>query len=317
MYKFFTFIAVAIAISWLAYAFWVPVERTVVQNVQNVVRLKNIYAPCSDPITYSFGLFDARFGISQDTLKQAVVKAIRIWDEPINKELFTYDSAGVLKINLIYDYRQEATQTLKKLGLVVSDTRASYDALKTKYEAMRSDYLQKKSAYDLDVAALRERQDVYNQKVAYWNDRDGAPKDEYNFLNQERDAINGEVDALNQKLLAVNMEIDDVNALVVTLNRLASVLNLNVEQYNEVGQARGREFEEGLYKSGPGGQEIDVYQFDGNAKLIRVLAHEFGHALGLAHSNDSKAIMYRLNQGTNETLTHDDLLALKQHCGIK
>jgi predicted Zn-dependent protease len=48
-----------------------------------------------------------------------------------------------------------------------------------------------------------------------------------------------------------------------------------------------------------------------------VLAHELGHALGLDHNEDSKAIMYRLNNGINEKLTNTDLVALKALCGIK
>lgn len=90
---------------------------------------------------------------------------------------------------------------------------------------------------------------------------------------------------------------------------------------NSIGQSRGEEFTEGEYKSeyksGVYEQEIDIYEFSTKAKLRRVLAHELGHALGLDHVEDPKAIMYRLNQGTNDTLTKDDLAELKTYCNIK
>ena len=46
------------------------------------------------------------------------------------------------------------------------------------------------------------------------------------------------------------------------------------------------------------------------------ILHEFGHALGLEHLENSKAVMYRLNNGVNEKLTIDDILALKKRCNL-
>ena len=44
-----------------------------------------------------------------------------------------------LKINLIYDYRQQATEKLSGLGIVVDDNQASYDSLKVKFEALKKE----------------------------------------------------------------------------------------------------------------------------------------------------------------------------------
>jgi len=279
-------------------------------------RLEGQFLPCSQPITYTIGSFDSQFGISKSAFLSAVAEAEVIWEKPIGKDLFAYAPNGNLKINLVYDFRQEATQKLKALGITVGNDKTSYNALKSKYDAMQTDYLQQKSAYDARVAALQSRENAYEAAVAYQNKRGGAARDTYNQLNAEKASIAAEVAAINALRTGLNAEASNTNAIVVTLNRLVVELNLNVGQFNAIGQEQGAEFEEGVYKSGASGEEIDIYQFDTNARLVRVLAHELGHALGLAHVSDPKAIMYRLNESMNEKLTAADLAEVKTRCGL-
>lgn len=279
-------------------------------------RLEGVYFPCANPITYKVNSFDIRFGISKDYFLGALSDAEAIWEKPIGRELFSYQPDGDLKINLIYDYRQEATAKLQKLGFIVNDDQASYDALKTKYDTLKAQYAGDKAALEAGIADFEARQREYEKAVTAWNNRrHGGSKEEYDRLNAERTALNTEAEELNQLQANLNEEADNINALVVTLNRLVETLQLQVDKYNAIGGSRGSEFEEGNYQSGPDGQQIDIYEFEDRNKLVRVLAHEFGHALGLDHVEDSSAIMYRLNNGINGELTSTDLDALKKLCG--
>lgn len=63
------------------------------------------------------------------------------------------------------------------------------------------------------------------------------------------------------------------------MNQLIVILNLNVNQFNTVSHSNGEEFEEGEYVRDISGERINIYEFDGEKKLIRVLTHELGHAL--------------------------------------
>ncbi len=280
--------------------------------------LRNKYLPCSAPITYSLGTFDNRFGISKKDFLDVIDLSKRTWEKSIDKELFTYDPSGngELKINLIYDIRQEASQKLKNIGITVNDTKASYDNLKSKYDSMYSQYMSLKNELQSRVDSFKARQDAYEKEVNYLNDNGGATKEQYTRLNNEKKYLDMEYANINSIQANLNNEISDINALAVVLNRLVGSLNLEVKKYNTIGSELPGEFEEGNYSENGDQREIDVYQFEDKGKLARVLTHEFGHALGLGHLDNPKAVMYRLNDGVNEKLAIDDIIALRKRCGL-
>ncbi len=292
------------------YFYHIPLENL-------FVRLQMQYFPCTSPISYSIGSFDPRFGITRDRFLDAVGTAEAIWEKPLGKELFASSSSGKLKINLIYDDRQAATAKLQKLGIAVKDDQATYDKVKAKYESLVADNKHKLAALDTRIAAFEVRNDAYNAEVAHWNERGGATPDAYNRLLDEKAALQTEVAQIKKLQNEFNAEVENINATVEILNRLAQTLHIEAANYNVIGSAHAGEFTEGEYTSGPEGIAINIYQFDDKGKLVRVLAHELGHALGLEHVEDTKAIMYRLNDGVNEKLTASDLAALKSLCRVK
>lgn len=294
----------------LAYGFRVPLANI-------LSGLEAEYFPCRKTIAYSLGVFDERFGISKSDFFSDILAAERVWEDPAGRQLFIYSPDGDLKMNLVYDYRQEATVKLQGLGIVVNNTKASYDAVKAKYDELYASYIRDNSVFETRFAVLEERKKTYDAEVRYWNKRGDVPQDIYERLNNEKISIEEELGSINQLQANLNAQIEKINATVVVLNRLANSLNLNVARFNEVGGKNSGEFEEGSYRRGIDGQEINVYQFENKARLIRVLAHEFGHALGLNHVDDQKAIMYRLNQGTDAKTATADVLELKRACRIK
>lgn len=232
--------------------------------------------------------------------------------------MFEYSATGDLKISFIYDYRQKATDALRKIGIVISDDRSTYELLKAKYNSLVVSYNSDKVRLDALIAAYGIDKIAYEKDVNYWNSHGRMTKAEYNSLEQRRVDLSDQVTAINQTRDSLNGLVDTINSAEIVLNKLAVALNLKVNMYNTVGSSAGKQFNEGEFVSDASGTAINIYQFNDTNQLVRVLTHELGYALGLGHLNNLKAVMYYLNEeGMNEKLTTDDLTALKKVCGIK
>ncbi len=258
--------------------------------------------PCVDPIEYRLGSFDARFNISKADLLREIERATHVWENEIGKNLFEYDSGLKNKnkfqeyldkyigryfirqdivVNLIYDDRQKMSEQNRLLVSQIDDTKMSADAIKAEFQALQDEYRKASAEYQVLLSEYKKRRGSY--------------------------------EALESKRLEVNGLADRINALVKKYNYLVSTVNATVQTVN---QTAGKEFEEGQYVRDSDGERINIYEFGSRDVLVRVLAHEFGHVLGLEHNENPDSIMYYLNHSKNIKLTKEDLGGLKAMCGI-
>src|SRR5690606_36602606 len=112
----------------------------------------------------------------------------------------------------------------------------------------------------------------------------------------------------------LTQEVTGLNAKAAEINRRAQDLHLDVNAYNgKFGAAR--EFDQGNYT----GNDINIFQFSGLEDLRLVVAHEFGHALGVDHLDNPESVMHYLMNEQNVTelqATADDLAAVRQSCNL-
>jgi len=270
--------------------------------------------PCSEPLTYRIGHIDERFGLSRLEFSMAVKKAAAIWGQPLSRELFREDPQGAIEISLIYDYRQETADRLKKLNYKIDYTKNTHDNMMLRFESLKSQYERSRAALEGDLNAFNVRLNAFNAEVEAWNRRGDAPENVRNRLMSEKNGLNAERERFLLRQDEAKKMADEIKSLVLIMNEIAAVQNLDVVHYRDVGSRLGGEFQEGYYEHKKGTQSIKIYHYNNDAMLVRLLVHELGHALGLEHSANPDAVMYRLNQSDKLELTADDIAALKAKC---
>lgn len=266
-------------------------------------------SPCDTPITYRLGSFDERFNVSKQEFLDDINTSTLIWEKSIDKNLFEYNPNGKLVINLKYDDRQRTTQKNELLRADINKINQLAKSVKEEYTTIQRDTAKVKEEYQNQLNQYKQNQQYYNSQVDYWNSQGGAPQKEYDALVAYREALSSEWNALESKRLEVNQMIEKTNLFINKYNLLVENVNTNIDTIN---QTAGKEFEEGVYD--PNTNQIDIYEFSSDKKLIRVLTHELGHALNLPHNENKESIMYSLNIGNTTIPSKEDIGSLQVIC---
>jgi hypothetical protein len=176
------------------------------------------------------------------------------------------------------------------------------------------------SAYDVQNAASNAA-DAWNtatdKRVLLYDKSDGIP---LNLVFNESHAAIAENLAMVREIRRLSTEIEllrpqyEANPsdyVTARINRSIDQYNRLVDRYNQTPQT---EIRQGSYQN-----QMEVYAFADTADLKHVIAHEFGHALGIGHVDVPEAVMYARNRiGSAGTLRlHPaDIEALKNSCSM-
>ncbi len=269
-------------------------------------------AMCPVPLSYRIGEIDPSFEITVEEAKRKVAEAEELWELSANRELFVYDDLADFTINFIYDDRQETANLEGHQREVLDAEWEKSEQVVETVESLQEEHRLLGVSYEARVAEYEKRLDVYNKEVSKYNDRGGAPADVFEKLEIERKELERESKSLSDIVSELNAIAAQINKLSERANQMVTDYNAGVEKYNkEFGFAR--EFTQGDYQGG----QINVYKFSTDTELVSVLAHEFGHALGIDHVEGEDSLMYYLleDTGFNPKLSRADIVAYQEVCG--
>ncbi len=247
-----------------------------------------LISPCSQPIYYKIDTVDPKFNLSKDKFIVDSKSAADIWNKAYGDNLLIYDPVKAnLSINLIYDERQQLSSQINSLEGQLNNEKGTLDPQIAQFQKDEASF----------VAKLND----LNSQIAMWNQKGGAPPDVYQQLIQEQKDLQAEADRLNGIAKNLNLTTQSFNAQIGKLNQTVDVFNAAIEQRPE----------EGIYIGST--NRIEVYFDITQSELIHTLAHEMGHARGLAHVTNTNSIMF---SKTNQVLTpsKEDLNELSTVC---
>jgi hypothetical protein len=267
---------------------------------------------CPVPLHYRLGVYDERFLLSSDEVKSVISEAEVAWEAAVGRELFVYDESADFVVDFVFDERQrravseeEFRERLNEQEERTAQTRAAIEAMQADYEGVKQRYETRARAYERTLAA-------YNAEVEAINARGGASESERAELATRQNSLRSEEQVLEGMAADLNRIVAEINELGTKGNELVEEYNEEVAVYNDrYGEAGA--FTQGEYQGG----RIVIYKYSDTTELRQVMAHEFGHALGADHVEDSQAILYYLleQQPDELTLTPADVAAVTLVCG--
>jgi hypothetical protein len=269
---------------------------------------------CPAPLSYRIGVINDSFEISSEEALARAKAAEAVWENVIDRDLFVYDETSDFTIDFVFDERQQAADSEVFLRENLDAKQSENEKILKTLEDLQVDFKSLSDSYNSRSSDYEKRLFEYNTEVNKYNDRGGAPDDVFKKLNNEHEALNNEAIELSDTVTELNELAEKINTLNEKGNRLVDSYNKEVTQYNNK-FSTGEEFTQGDYQK----NKIHVYKFSNDTELATVLAHEFGHSLGLGHVEGTSSLMYYLLEDPNKspTLSSYDLSAYYDLCGTE
>ena len=152
---------------------------------------------CDKPIRYAIGETDPRFNLNRDQFLTDAKQAAAVWNKAYGGDLFVYDPGATLKINLVFDERQQLSNQINQLEGKLTNQKNNLSPEIARYEQ--------------DVESFKKQLQDLNNQVEYWNGLGGAPANVYDELIKRRQALEQEAEKLNRRAKELNQSAVNYN----------------------------------------------------------------------------------------------------------
>ena len=277
--------------------------------------------PCGQPIKYKVGAIDPRFGMSGQEALAAMRDATAIWNSATGTAIIEYGGDTGIPVDFVYDSRERMSQEHAAYAATIKQAATEMKQIDEEIAAVRRQLTAARASFSSEEIAFKAKQQTYNDDVERLNGGGGGTDEQVKtfdenrrLLDQQLGQLKDEQTAINDLVVRENAQIAQHNALVNRANTAINIINRDV----------GKDFVAGVYSQNNGRAQIDIFAFSDRADLIRLLAHEFGHALGLGHIDDPNSVMAASREtgvvsldtaSEPQQLNSEDISMLRVVCG--
>lgn len=294
------------AVTLLCYGLFFKTED--VENIDSV--------PCTKPLVLRTGELDDRFQIDQATLENALREVAMLWSSAMGEPVVVYRDDAELLVHLVYAEEQQLTDSERQFRDRLRSESLTIEVMEKRFNEQEAVYGREAREYEHDMEKLQLTINRLNQWVNNHNRNGGLNEEELRQYEYQKASVEKATNALKRKEEELKKDAETLHRMLSDLNRQIGIKNDLVDEYNRR-FTRERTFTQGAYEWNEAGKSIQVFQFSSLDELKLVLAHEVGHALGLAHVDNPTSVMYYLmeDQRVHDLeLSEEDIVALKALC---
>ncbi|NNP74811.1 matrixin [Acinetobacter sp. Ac_3412] len=244
-------------------------------------------------VHYRIADIDPRFNLSQQQVLELTQQAAKLWEQETGQQNFIYDPQAEFSIHLVFDERQQrSAERLQGLDQLKQQQK-QWETLNQQLKQAKDEIQKTTALIATKQAQLAAQFQHYNAEVQRFNQSRSSSKDLAQQFSQRQKALQQQSLALQQEVQEHNQRTQQLNQRIQSLNQNNQQLVASASQFNQV-------FQPHLFHKGHfNGKQILIYEFSSTNDLRLTLAHEFGHALGLEHTNDPRSLMYPVIQKQN------------------
>jgi len=271
-----------------------------------------MYYPCITPLPYSIGSIDKKFQITQSEAKKLIQEAEYIWEKPAKTNLFRYDKNSDLKINFIYDQRQQNLKDAQTEKDKLDILKQPLTKANLQYTKLYDEYNKQVVNFNTQIEQYKTTKTKYESEVKFWNQNNKISQETYNKLQAKRTILDQQYNLLKKQELTLKNKALELTKLAEQNNLVLKRYNQKVTEFNKQFGVT-KEFDQGNYT----GRNINLYYFENFDDLKLLIAHELGHSLGINHVQNTKSLMYYLmkdQDSKNFHITQQDNEVLNSVC---
>tara|TARA_R110002126_G_scaffold38317_13_gene114467 strand:- start:7873 stop:8790 length:918 start_codon:yes stop_codon:yes gene_type:complete len=291
--------------SYLLLSAWFGAQQPLPQRLKHGAEKALQQQLCQTPVLWRIGQLDPAFTLTAQQAEQAAHDAAQQWNSAFERELFRFDSQDGFPINFRYDQRQQQVLQQAMLSRNIqrydSNIEQRAETLRQQSEQLQQrqrEFAQSNQQFAAEYATFKQ------QAANARQDNLAALQQQQQRLQQRQQQLQQQAQRLNEQQAQLQRENQYLNNTVADRNALLT------EQPPTLAA------EVGLMEINNGSRKMTIFAYSTTAALQLTIAHEFGHALGVGHTNSSTSVMHPALNPQQQGLTADDIEALKQQCGF-